>query len=126
MKLLFPNKVVFTTLVQRLKELLYWSSLGNFQFFAINNRGNIRNQKLRNCWGQRAHTFFESVFKTYSVYRAQINDKDMVMEQKCKKTDSPINDITLARCCKVLEVQLTFSLRMVRFALLPRGCITLR
>ena len=48
------------------------------------------------------------------------------MEQKCKKTDSRINDITLARCCKVLEVQLTFSLRMVRFALLPRGCITLR
>ena len=38
MKPSFPNKVVFTTLVQRLKELLYWSSLGNFQFFAINNR----------------------------------------------------------------------------------------
>ena len=82
MKPLLPNKVVFTTLVQRIKELLYWSSLCTFQLFAINYRGNIRNQKLRNCWGQRAHTFFESFLKTYSVYRAQINDKDMLMMHK--------------------------------------------
>ena len=36
--------------MQKLKELIKLSNLYNFQLFASSIEGNIRHQKLRNCW----------------------------------------------------------------------------
>ena len=36
--------------MQELKELIKLSNLCNFQLFASSIEGNIRHQKLRNCW----------------------------------------------------------------------------
>ena len=36
--------------MQKLKELIKLSNLCNFQLFASSIEGNIRHQKLRNCW----------------------------------------------------------------------------
>ena len=36
--------------MQKLKELIKLSNLCNFQLFASSIEGNIRRQKLRNCW----------------------------------------------------------------------------
>jgi len=36
--------------MQELKELIKLSNLRNFQLFASSIEGNIRHQKLRNCW----------------------------------------------------------------------------
>ena len=39
--------------MQKLKELIKLSNLCNFQLFASSIEGNIRHQKLRNCWGAK-------------------------------------------------------------------------
>ena len=36
--------------MQKLKELIKLSNLWNIQLFASSLEGNIRHQKLRNCW----------------------------------------------------------------------------
>ena len=41
---------VYMSLMQKLKELIKFSNLCNFQLFASSIEGNISHQKLRNSW----------------------------------------------------------------------------
>ena len=44
---------VYMSYLQKLKELIKLSNLCNFQLFASSVEGNIRHQKLRNCWVEK-------------------------------------------------------------------------
>ena len=50
MTYLIEAVAVCMSLMQKLKELIKLSNLCDFQLFASSIEGNIRHQKLRNCW----------------------------------------------------------------------------
>ena len=56
--------------MQNLKELIKLSNLCNFQLFASCIEGNIRDQKLRNCWVAKKLTARTSPVK-FGVFRRE-------------------------------------------------------
>jgi len=54
--------------MQKLKELIKLSNLCNFQLFASSIEGNMRHQKLRNCWVAKKFMSRTSPVK-FQVYR---------------------------------------------------------
>jgi len=92
--------------MQKLKELIKLSNLCNFQLFAIFSsfassiEGNIRHQKLRNCWvakklmsrtspvkfgvfrRENLNCYALSIFRVFILLASSDSDKHMLMRQK--------------------------------------------
>ena len=70
-----------------MKELVNLNSLCNFQLSGINNKGNIGNQKLRNCWVAKTLMSSFILFKVWSFSKRNFSEFIRCVGLKCSDSD---------------------------------------